>query len=241
MHESERRNVRTCILSGNTRPLLKSNINHKIYATRHSYDCRFDTGPYPTMQNVYFLKLHAIKRVLPEYDWVFWIDDDAFFTNFDTKLDQFIDGLENTVFLVVCQGIVRNMRGQFAFLNSGVFFLKNCRESLSFLDAANSIPLATVKSRWNSRRLGIFTSGDQDTITYILHEQHLMPSVRLLPYNAFNTRPFHYSKTADEHFIVHFAGSRDKPAAIRAFGRKYSLDETTLVPFSLLEQSSLKS
>jgi hypothetical protein len=226
--------MQICIVSGTTNRRFRSDINHRIYADLHGYDYVFDTGPVSTLQNAYFLKIQAMQRVLHQYDWVFWIDDDAFFTNFDRRLESFVEGIQRESFLLICQGLVLNRRGQFAFLNSGVFLLKNCGESTRFLELVNRVPLTAVKAWWNARKFGVFTSGDQDAITYVLHEHSLISKTSMLPYNAFNNRPYHYCDSPGEHFVVHFRVGQ-KPAAILEFARKFGLDEASLLPQSVLQ------
>jgi len=221
-----------CIVSGGIPHRLQSDLNHRLYAAHHSHNYIHDTGPYHALQNIYFFKLHSVEKVLPDYDWVFWIDDDAFFTDFEEDIAGFIQGIDPETFLVICKSPV-NPQGWSTFLNSGVFFLKNCADSFAFLNAAKAAPLEQVKAWWDEARLGPYTGTDQDAVTYVLHESHSLQKVRLLHYDAFNNRPYHYQGRADEHLVVHFPGVPDKHAAIRDFSRKYDLQDETLVPDSL--------
>jgi hypothetical protein len=225
-----------CIVSGGIPHRLRSDINHRMYAARHSHDYLHDTGPYQALQNIYFFKLHSVEKALPHYDWVFWIDDDAFFTDFEKDLAGFIQDISPDVFLVICKSPV-NPQGWSTFLNSGVFFVKNCEASFAFLDAAKAVPLEKVKPWWDEARLGPYTGTDQDAVTYTLHENHLLSKVRLLDYGAFNNRPYHYQARANEHFIVHFPGVPDKHAAIDEFSRRYDLQNGTLIPNRVTPQS----
>jgi hypothetical protein len=221
--------MKICIVSGAEQHRFQSDVNHSFYANRHSYDYVFDVGPYHSLQNVFFLKIQAVRERLRLYDWVFWLDDDAFFTGLDTRLESFIERRQRDEFLLVCQGVVSTLRGRFTFLNSGVFLVKNCPDAIEFLDAVSETPLSVVKRWWNPRRVGLYTTGDQDAMTYVLHEHDFMSKVCLLPYNAFNNRPYHYNQSASEHFVVHFRVD-NKAEAIRTFGRKFDLDEATLLP-----------
>lgn len=227
---------RLCIVSGGIPHRLKSDINHRLYAARHSHEYLHDTGPYAALKNIYFFKLHSVEKALQYHDWVFWIDDDAFFTDFEKNLDDFIQDVGPDVFLVICKSPV-NPQGWSTFLNSGVFFVKNCADSFAFLNAAKTVPLERVKSWWDETRLGPYTGTDQDAVTYALHENRSLTKVRLLDYNAFNNRPYHYQALANEHFIVHFPGVPDKHAAIDEFSRRYDLQNATLVPHRLIQQS----
>jgi hypothetical protein len=217
------------IVSGTTNPRFGSRINHERYADRHSYRYYFDTGPFGPVQDYSFVKNPAITKVLSNHDWIFWIDDDAFFMKFDIKLDSFLEGLDPEVFFVACKSPI-SPSGQFVFLNAGQYFLRNCPQAFMFLARVHITPLSIVRSWWNKIELGLFTAGDQDAITYILHEHHLLSHAKLMPYQAFNCRPYHYKDRYDEHYLVHFAGVKDKAVAIREFGIKFGLDENTLMP-----------
>jgi hypothetical protein len=61
-----------CIVSGGIPHRLKSDINHRLYATRFFHEYLHDTGPYAALQNIYFFKLHSVEK--HDVDWVFWID-----------------------------------------------------------------------------------------------------------------------------------------------------------------------
>jgi lipopolysaccharide biosynthesis glycosyltransferase len=56
------------------------------YCMKHKYDFRvyregFDTSRHPSWSKILF-----IRETLKEYDWVFWIDADAVFTNHNIKV-----------------------------------------------------------------------------------------------------------------------------------------------------------
>jgi galactosyl transferase GMA12/MNN10 family len=217
-----------CMISGCTKKRLFSEINHAYYAANHSYDYNFDVGPYAELQNAYFLKLLAVERVIANYDWVFWLDDDAFITDFSIRLEHFLHNVEPSVFMVACKSPV-NSRGGWTFLSSGAFLLRRCAESSTFIANVKAVQLSDVKAWWNRSKYGMFTNGDQDAMTYLLHQRGLLPLVKLLPYEAFNTRTYHFTDSPREHFIVHFPGS-GKAEAVRAFAKKFRLDEMTLIP-----------
>jgi galactosyl transferase GMA12/MNN10 family len=221
--------VKISIVSGTPEPRLDSAANHRVYADRHGYAYRVDLGPYPLVPRVHYFKLCAVERALPESDWVFWLDDDAFFTDLDRTLESVIEGLDPAVVVALCAGPV-NPRGQTTFLNAGVFFIRNCPDAFVFLDLVKRVPLERVKAWWDERTLGMYTGSDQEAITYLAHTEQWRSRIRVLPYDAFNNRPDHYERNADEHFVVHFPGVPDKRAAIADFGRRYGLHETTLLP-----------
>ena len=69
--------------------------NKQAYGRRHGYDCfvyreRLDTRRHPAWS-----KLVAIKRHLPDYDWVFWTDADSLVMNGERTLEAIIAKQEN--------------------------------------------------------------------------------------------------------------------------------------------------
>jgi hypothetical protein len=216
------------IVSGTSAPRLASEVNHRAYARRHDYRYRFDVGP-AIGPRVHYFKLGAVTRALPECDWLFWIDDDAFFTDLDQRLEPFVESLDPRVSLVFCAGPI-NPYGETTYLNAGIFFIRNRPDAFAFLDELMHRPIDPVGEWWDKERLGQYTASDQDVITYMAHTDTWRDRVLVAPYDAFNNRPYHYRESSTDHFIVHFPGVRDKAASIAKFARTYDLDESTLLP-----------
>jgi hypothetical protein len=232
--------MRLCIVSGATHHRFYADTNQRIYAKRHGYDYRFDMGPYDlgthmARRKVGFFKISAVERALPDFDWVFWIDDDAFFTDFDKPLAPFLDGIGPDVFWVACKSPV-NPEGRWSYLSSGQFFIRNCEESFAFLRTVRNVPPEVIKPWWDEQKVGLSTTGDQDAFVYTLLTDNLLPRVRLMEYQTFNNRWYHYEERLNEHLIVHFAGAeKQKRLDIANFAAKFGLDES-LVPRSLLRE-----
>jgi hypothetical protein len=66
----------------------------------------------------FFYKFRSILTYIDNYDYVFWIDADAFFTNFSMRIEDLIKSPDKTFIAT----IDRN------YLNTGVFIVKNCDE-----------------------------------------------------------------------------------------------------------------
>jgi hypothetical protein len=217
------------IVSGTDTPLLRSDENHRHYAARHGYDYIYDTKSCDDLPDPSFGKLRAAESALAGSDWVFWAEDDAFFTNMSVRLESFLADLPDETFLVACVSPV-NPAGGWTYLTSGTFFLRNSQQSRDFIGKVLATPpLATVKAWWNPETYGIFTNGDQDAIVYTLVTEDLLQFAKLYPYDAFNSRPYHYKERLNEHFLVRFPGVRDKAAAVAEFGERFGVD-ATLIP-----------
>ena len=73
---------RVCLVSGADEIRLRSYIGHSIYAQLHGFDFRLECGMAPGVKNKFFYKTSILRRVLAKYDWVVWLDDDVFITDF---------------------------------------------------------------------------------------------------------------------------------------------------------------
>jgi hypothetical protein len=217
--------VKIHIVSGTDRPLLRSEVNHRQYAATHGYDYFFDSSLYPHLSSPFYRKLVSTQQTLHDCNWTFWLDDDAFFTDFSIKLEDFLLDLPEEIFLVLCASPV-NQKGGWTYISSGQFFLRNDDRARDFINLVLSTSLKTVHDWWDSSRYGMFTNGDQDAIVYTLVTRNLLPHTHIYPYDAFNNRPYHYSRRLDEHFVVHFPGLSNKRKAVRDFGAHFRVDDT---------------
>ena len=191
---------------------FNSALNHRLYAHRHGYHYIFDSGP-RFDPRTYMRKLEAVQEYLDLFDWLFWIDDDAYFTNFETPLETFIKASPDAEFIVCKSPSTKEI---FTKISSGQFFLKNTPRTKQFVTDALQVDLKQVKNWWH-KGLGMFTKGDQDALVYLTETVHRyqQPFMQILDHNTFNNRDFEYQKSLDEHFLVHFTGSnkmRDKAA-----------------------------
>jgi hypothetical protein len=218
------------VLSGSTRIRTPAALNHALYAERHGYRCVFDVTP-GRLASVYDQKASVILRHLGSAAWIFWIDDDAFVTRPAQRLEGFLDEIGEAD-LVICASPV-NPRGDWTWISGGQFLMRSTPAMQALLEAVLATDLATVRAWWRPAEHGMFTNGDQDALVYQLlrDDSPWARSYVRLPWEAFNSRPYHYERRLDEHFVCHFAvpGGRPKMEMIREFAAR--LDVTTaLVP-----------
>jgi hypothetical protein len=224
------------ILSASSRIRTAAPLNHRLYADRVGLPYLFDHAP-STVGRIYLHKLDALRRVLPRAEWVFWIDDDAFFTDFRIDLRRFLDDAGDRD-LVFCQSPV-NPLGGWTWMSAGQFFVRRSAATLELLEAVAETDLEVVRAWWDHDAYGLFTNGDQDALVYQLlgpGAERWRDRFLRLPWEAFNSRPYHYEARLDEHFICHFAvpGGRPKAEVIAEFAERM---ETTpaLVDAALIE------
>lgn len=228
------------ILSGCNKLRFHSKINHEVYTNIHNYNYIND-GKKRKLKSKFDHKIHAILDIPVDDQWWFWIDDDAFFTNFDLSIESLNLPFDNNLFVFAESPI--NSNGGYAFLCSGNFFFKNTQTVKDFFIRVLNRDIEEVKDWWDESKLGMFTNGDQDRIIYeLLHDKEIFSNTQILPFEKFNTRPYHYSKHTD-HFLVHFSGIVNKWSAIREFKDKFNFPNETLVPteYRILERNLIKS
>jgi hypothetical protein len=218
---------RFLILSGSTRLRYPTLLNHRVYADRHGYRYRFDISPRRNIANPFFHKLKAIADALQDCEWLFWIDDDAAFTQIDTAFETLMPELQQSPqpYSIFCNSPVN--RGMWTYLSSGNFFIHSCSGSRELIDACLRTNLEEVERWWNIDKYGLFTNGDQDTIVYQIESTPRFADGCLrVEYTRFNTRPFHFEHH-QQHFLVHFTNVPDmsKREQMRVFAARFGLNE----------------
>lgn len=217
---------RVGIISYCDRLRTNAHVNHEVYARVHGYTYIFDIAPVsePPQHKKFFLKIEKIRKFLPLFDWVFWIDDDAFFMGRKTKLTSFIERFPDST-LIFCAS--PRVSDNWTWMSSGSMFIKNSPLGRQLIDAVMETDLQEVKSWWDADRFGMWTGGDQDAIVYQLMTNPLFQQegfyARLEP-REFNSRPWHFVNGAFENFLLHFTGN-DKGRQALEFARKWDLSD----------------
>lgn len=202
------------ILSGHYPGIrFNSQINHRCYADCHGYHALFNGAPERDRRR-YFRKIETILRYLDLFDWIFWIDDDAYFTDFRVPLTRFLEDAGEAEF-VICRS--PSTKKLFTKFSSGQFFLRSGPRARAFLEAVMATDLEMVRAAWRDD-LGYFTRGDQDAMVYLVeHDPRFAGGFcRILDHNCFNNRDFEYEQSLDEHFLLHITG-RAKQQSLREF------------------------
>jgi galactosyl transferase GMA12/MNN10 family len=184
---------------------FNSQVNHRLYAHRHGYRYVFD--PTPRFDpRTYMRKLEAVQEYLELFDWLFWIDDDAYFTNFSIPLESFIELAPDADFIVCKSPSTKALSTR---ISSGQFLLRNTARSHRFVAAALATDLTQVQAWWGSH-LGLFTKGDQDALVYLMETDPMFaaPFCSILDHQHFNNRDFEYESRLEEHFLLHFTGKK---------------------------------
>lgn len=105
---------------------MKYAILSKVeYCKKHKYDLIDDESVYDKTRPIAWSKILLIKKYLPMYDYVFWIDADAIILNFEHRL-------EDKIFLLNGKDIC--ITTVFGMINTGVILLKNTENSMRFVN-----------------------------------------------------------------------------------------------------------
>ena len=235
MPESPREQPKWTIVSGGDEIRLRSYVNHRIYAHEHGFDYRLECGVDEGIKNKFYYKMSIIRRVLPLYEWIVWIDDDAYFTDFAaTNLTDFIEQAEREFkFLVIAEGPVEP-NGWWSKINTGVFLLRNDDRGRKLMDLMFDSDLEDVRAWWQDERDGLFTNGDQDQMWWALNSSGLIDDTIIVDQLLLNSRGHYYQDSLSDAFVMHFAGHRDKPLGIARFADRFGVGHE-LVPEHLLD------
>src|SRR5436190_3428845 len=134
-----------CIISGCDRIRFPSYINHRIFAETRGVAYRWSLFETKAGESSFFHKLQMARDTLREFEWLFWLDDDAYFTDFAWDIEAYAAGQKSD--LLICCGAMNG--GVWTYLNSGAFFLRRSARSAAFLDAALSTNVSTLKTWWD--------------------------------------------------------------------------------------------
>lgn len=156
--------------------LLKSIKNKIDYCRVHRIEMVYNMAHLDEEMSGYWAKLPLIRRVMvshPEFEWIWWIDSDAFFTDmaFEIPLSKYqghnmvVHGDPNLLF----------EEKSWVALNTGSFLLRNCQWSLDLLDAwAPMGPKGRVRDEagkiltQNLKDRPSFEAEDQSALIYLL-------------------------------------------------------------------------
>lgn len=196
--------MRVCILSGRyPATSFDSSINHRLYADTYGY--HYIHCNWPTLaKNPYNNKIYYLLKYIDLFDYIFWIDDDAFFFDFGVDISDYLP-LGDQVLTACKSPCFKELK---TYLSSGQFFIKCDTKGKKFLEDVLATDLAVVK-KWWIEDLGFFTNGDQDSMVYqLLTNTKYQNSYKLFDYKSFNSRPENILERVDAHepFILHFTG-----------------------------------
>jgi hypothetical protein len=228
---------RICMVSGADEIRLRSYIGHTIYCQLHDIDYRLQCTITEGVADRFLLKQAAVLRVLDHYDWVMWVDDDCYVTDFDRNIvHELVEQAEaESKSLIIAPG-VKEPQGFWSYINAGVFIVKNDTRGREFLQRTMATDGELVREWWDAERHGMFNGGyDQDVMTWLLDEEGYAESTLWADHRDLNSRIHYYESSPRDAFICHFAGFWDKKLGVAQFADRFDLGQE-LVPERLLDQ-----
>ena len=217
-----------CILSGRY-PFTSfgSPANHRAYAARHGYTyihCNWPTDA----ENPYLNKFKYIQSYCQLFDYIFWIDDDAFFLDVERPLTDYLPSKGK--FLSICRSPTHKVIK--TFVSSGQFMLRCNDSGKRFVEKVMATDLDQVESWWRAD-LGYFSRGDQDAIVYLIHvDNEVGDGVQLFPPEEFNSRISDLSR--GKVFLLHFTGTEQRKRADYRAAQQMTGTGPSLLPLRTL-------
>lgn len=166
----------------------------QAYCNKHGY--HFLVRPAAAHYHPVWAKMHLMKEILPAYDWVFWMDADAFIMNQEIKIETIIDPAFDFF-------VSHDING----LNSGVFLAKNSEWTKGLFDAV-----------LDEEKLYAGYLGEQISLRKVVYDLNWIASgkIKITPQRVFNSYFYDiYKMTYPEgnyqpgDFIVHLPGMQN--------------------------------
>lgn len=122
-------------------------------------------------------KLSAVRAAMvahPEAEWIWWMDEDALFTDMDFKVP--LERYKDRNFVV--HGWRREVyeENNWLGLNAGSFLIRNCQWSMEFLEKwADMGPQSKNRDKWSKMLLDLYIHGadDQTALAYLLLKENV--------------------------------------------------------------------
>lgn len=204
----------TIIISGADSYRYNAHINHQRYSDMRGIEYNFHLSQ--NLSNPFFTKCYAILASFDKgYNYVLWIDDDAFFI--DPDWDCLSIFKKYTEDVIVTQGRT-NKKSGITFFNNGIMFIKNTEYMRNLFSTIPNIDWKEIKSNWNEN-WGPCEGNDQPRMIYYTQTNfpHL---VKVLPYPGFNAHEITFKQRKKflktKPPIVHITG-QNKQGKIERF------------------------
>lgn len=226
------------IVSGGDEIRLRSYVNHKIFSLEHRFDYRLEIGLGEEIKSKFDYKFNCILNVLKYTDWLVWVDDDVYFTDFSSEnIESLINMAEVSGHQIILAEGPPEPNGFWSKINTGVMIVRNSESAREILKKAKSTPLVEVKFGWDESEDGLYTNGDQDQLWHVIREDGLVESgtVKIVSHSLLNSRGHYYKSSLSDNFAMHFYGYPDKELGVSIFAKKWGIGQE-LVPAELLDK-----
>jgi hypothetical protein len=178
---------------------------------KHAYDFIVERQPRDTVNNwtwdhtkqssVSWYKAELLKRHLKSYDYVLFVDSDAFFNDFSYTIeDELVPLVHNEKSIIFQEDIWRSddIGEKRGLVCTGLIFLKNCDEAFAILDAWARAPYTDP----NCKQMRYTHPREQECIMYLMNKERDI-SQQILVYPASKAMFGQY----DSKWIIHMGGT----------------------------------
>ena len=205
---------KTIIISGADSYRYNAHINHQRYADIRGIDYKFHLSS--GLKNPFFTKCYAILDSFEKgYQYVIWVDDDAFFINSEWNcLSIFEEYFED---VIVTQGRT-NKKIDPTLFNNGIMFIRNTSQMIDLFSSIPNLSWDHMQSNWNNH-WGPCEGNDQPRMIYLTQTRY-SDAVKILKYPGFNAHEFTFKQA--KNFLetnppfVHITGT-NKEGKIERF------------------------
>ena len=190
-----------------------AHTNHQRYAEAQGIDYEFHKSE--NLPNPYFTKCYAVLDSFDKgYEYVLWIDDDAFFINPKWDCTSVFKMYKEDV--IVVKG--RAKKNGTTLFNNGIMFIRNTENMRDLFTSIPETPWKYLTKNWKAE-YGPLTGNDQPRMICITQERYPQ-SVKILDYPNFNAHEIEFHKSKDfiksNPPIVHITG-QNKESKISRF------------------------
>jgi hypothetical protein len=206
--------------------------NKEEYSKKHNYDFKFHKGRLSN-RHPGWDKIILLKNILQtnEYDYVVWVDNDAYITNSEIRFDFICNTNPNKKLIIASEDNYRNVTSlspnldydelsNLRIINTGVIILKNDEWSINFLNKVWETESNTNKGvKFSHQELsdGQFTYDywpfEQGPIHIVLSKSNI-DDYKIVKSEIINK--FRYSHRK-HNFICHFVGEGSNDISIKSY------------------------
>ncbi len=171
---------KTIIISGADSYRYDAHINHQKYAEAQGINYKFHKSD--NLPNPFFTKCYAILDSFSKgYEYVLWIDDDAFFIDLNWDCTSIFKQYDKDV--IVTQGRT-NKKSGITLFNNGVMFIRKTPNMVDLFTSIPKTPWEEMEANWKSN-WGPCQGNDQPRMIYLTQTKY-PDTVQILAYPGFN-------------------------------------------------------
>ena len=112
-----------------------TNKINQYYCNKYNYDYITSFSPKLKKLTAHYERYILLLNVIKKYDWVIWIDADAYFYTDSPPIHKLIKHIQfshsSILSFSIKQYISKNYKNY--YINNGIFLLKNCEDNIKFL------------------------------------------------------------------------------------------------------------